>query len=387
MTIDMPNTIQFIDETTFGQMRAEWNDLLSQSVSDNVFLRWEWIHTWWTHFNQNRELFLMSAREDGRLVGIAPFYIERNDFLGTRRLKMCSNELSPDYLDLIVEKGHELDVTRDFIQALFRNRRRWDVIDLDNVRAESSLLASPSLLKGYSPSVRVSQFCPYLKIEGTFEQYYNSRPKLNSFSLEKKVKKLRETLHATRMLASDQATVDTGLSYLFLLHEKRAAEKNITTEFLQPEIKRFHQDVCSLFLQEKILNLQIMSSGGSPICVRYGFTYKNKVYCFQSGYDPAWSKYSIGAVMIYLMIKRAFEDGTRELDFLKGSESYKQLWISDVRTEMQLIAYNHSLRGFAWLLWHRLKPILHRIKTWCSRRPQALPLKNVWDPPRRTAFD
>jgi predicted N-acyltransferase len=54
----------------------EWNDLLSGSISDTPFLRYEYQSVWWQHRGggewlfQNAQLILVSAREDEKLVGI-----------------------------------------------------------------------------------------------------------------------------------------------------------------------------------------------------------------------------------------------------------------------------------------------------------------------------
>src|SRR5882672_10410258 len=100
-------TITPIDQNEFDGLREEWNQLLSRSRCDNVFLRWEWMHTWWSVFKRNRKLFIWTARREGQLVGIAPFYIDRAGLFGPRFLRLCSEELSPDYLDIMAEAGQE----------------------------------------------------------------------------------------------------------------------------------------------------------------------------------------------------------------------------------------------------------------------------------------
>src|SRR4051794_23919497 len=101
----MPMHVRLLEPKEFDTLKEKWNALLSKSRSDTVFLRWEWMHTWWRHFGRNRTLFLIGAESDGELVGLAPFYVDASGPLGARCLRVCSDELSPDYLDLIAEKG------------------------------------------------------------------------------------------------------------------------------------------------------------------------------------------------------------------------------------------------------------------------------------------
>src|SRR5688572_9241094 len=50
------------DARGFAALRQEWTDLLADSESDSLFLTWEWLHTWWTHFAGSRRLFIVTMR-------------------------------------------------------------------------------------------------------------------------------------------------------------------------------------------------------------------------------------------------------------------------------------------------------------------------------------
>ena len=83
-----------------------WNDLLKDSVIDSPFMRHEYQRAWWQHRGggewQNAQLVLVSAREKGELVGIAPLFIAEYD--GQRALMLNGSIEISDYLDLIVRK-------------------------------------------------------------------------------------------------------------------------------------------------------------------------------------------------------------------------------------------------------------------------------------------
>ena len=83
---------------------AEWNILLSESISNAPFLRHEYLNAWWGTRGGGEwpgaELVLLSAFEDNHLVGIAPLFKAEYDG-GQTLLLLGSIEIS-DYLDLIV---------------------------------------------------------------------------------------------------------------------------------------------------------------------------------------------------------------------------------------------------------------------------------------------
>jgi len=381
MTFRAPLGLQFssvtleikrIEPREFDAQREEWNALLERSACDSVFLRWEWIHTWWKHFQQpHRTLVILTARLEGRLVGIAPFYFETAGLLRTRTLKFCSEELSPDYLDIIAEKGQEADFARSLWQYLQEHSEDWDLISLDNLRAESLLATDPASFNGNVHAVVVSNRCPHITIDRPFDIYYRERPVLASFSFHKKMRHLFDKMNVKHVIASDEKCLSRQLDDLFFLHEKRAQQMHMRSNFTSEMARRFHLEVSGLFFQEQILSLHFLYDGLKPVSAYYAFIYGRKEFLYQTGFDPAYSKWSAGAVLLYFCVRRAFEDGLREFDFLKGTESYKSLWANGFRDEMQLTGFNKTWRGSFWHTMSRLKGFLRRVKHIFIRRPSA----------------
>jgi hypothetical protein len=73
----------------------------------------------------------------------------------------------------------------------------------------------------------------------------------------------------------------------------------------------------------------------------YGSTF----YFYQSGFDPAYSKHSVGLVMMGLAIKSALEEGAAEYDLLHGDEEYKFHWAPDHRELARLEVYPPHARA------------------------------------------
>ena len=64
------------DFDSLAPLAGEWNNLLTRSVTDVPFLHFEYLRDWWLtlgggEWNQ-AELRVVTAREDGHLIGIAP---------------------------------------------------------------------------------------------------------------------------------------------------------------------------------------------------------------------------------------------------------------------------------------------------------------------------
>src|SRR5262249_4910898 len=75
--------------------RPEWQRVLSRSDTNVVFLTREWQQTWWESYGRGTLLFA-AARQDGRLVALAPLFAEDGMvyFVG-------SGGCGSDYLDFV----------------------------------------------------------------------------------------------------------------------------------------------------------------------------------------------------------------------------------------------------------------------------------------------
>ena len=137
------NIMDLTYHTTFPEaLRDEWNALLDESVSHVPFLRYDYLEAWWRHRGggewPDAELAVVTARQDGRLIGIAPLFFTPNHDGHPALMLLGSIEIS-DYLDLIVRPA---DLTA-FLDALIPflsqpDRPAWQTLDLYNLLDSSA---------------------------------------------------------------------------------------------------------------------------------------------------------------------------------------------------------------------------------------------------------
>ena len=71
----------------FEGLSGIWNNVLQRSHDNDIFSTWEWLWCWWKHFGKSRDLRLMIAEEDGRIVGFAPFMVSSYSFKHLGKLR------------------------------------------------------------------------------------------------------------------------------------------------------------------------------------------------------------------------------------------------------------------------------------------------------------
>jgi len=76
-------TVERIAEEDFVGMKDKWNELLEGSSTNDVFLTWEWMFSWWNTFKDDgKKLHILVGKDSqGRFIGIAPWYVERRNYL------------------------------------------------------------------------------------------------------------------------------------------------------------------------------------------------------------------------------------------------------------------------------------------------------------------
>src|SRR3990170_2450933 len=163
----------------------EWNELVGRSKANRVFSTWEWHSTWWQCFGQGAEFLALAARQDGRLVGIAPLF-KRGERVGL----MGGTDVS-DYLDVIIASGWETEVLNAFLEYLVP--LPWTVIEVQCLRCDSMTLTTlPRLASDHGLVVEVvpMDVCPRVSLPATWDEYLARLSKKDRHELRRKIRRL-----------------------------------------------------------------------------------------------------------------------------------------------------------------------------------------------------
>src|SRR5207248_4233830 len=114
--------------------------------------------------------------------------------------------------------------------------------------------------------------------------------------------------------------------------------------FHTPALRAFHEDLSRAALARGWLRLFVLSLDGQPAAALYAFAYRRRFYFYQSGFDPAFAKWSVGLLAMGLAIKHAIEEGAEEYDLLPGDEGYKFHWATQSRALTRLELYPPTVR-------------------------------------------
>jgi CelD/BcsL family acetyltransferase involved in cellulose biosynthesis len=367
--------IEKISDVQFTGMREEWNALLGKSLTNEIFLSWDWIHSWWDVFrDENRELYILCGKNaSGEMIGIAPFYLQTRTVpvKGKRRvMRLCSSvETYPDHLDLIATKDYGDLFLEAVLKYLIQNDKDWDLIRLEGVH-EGSILknyltSTPPRTKRLLITSGADGKCPYLVINGKFEDY------LKTFSSKKRqtlLRKRRILLNREKALFRTVQCDEEPEKYiqeLFALHEERARQKGIKTTFSGENVYKFHNKIVHSLLKDGKVVLAFLYKEFNPLVSYYCIKHNKKVYYYQAGLSHEGERKSAGTVLFSLLLEHAFREEYKEFDFLRGSEEYKFFWTKNYRENYsmtlrkddvanRMVHYICSIYRYALSRFHRI---------------------------------
>jgi CelD/BcsL family acetyltransferase involved in cellulose biosynthesis len=336
-----------------SHLTDEWTDLLEHSEQDCLFLTPEWLTTWWRHFERDPwTLRLITVRRQSQLLGIAPFFsrprafgglmsYESTEFLGT-------GVVGSDYLDLLVRKGEEETVRVGLAEYFNRSRPLLVLSHLPARSAEAEGMAKELELSGWQVKRSTIESCPYITLRGhTWESYLDSLGANHRYNFTRRLKNLRKAgvLECDVVEKEDQRR--DALQAFLSLHAVAWQTRGGSQAMQTARELAFHETFSRTALERGWLRLFLLRLNGRPIGGLYGFRRGRRFYFYQSGYDPAWRKHSVGLVTMGLAIKHALAEGAEEYDLLHGTEAYKFRWAKETRDLMRVHLFPPTWRG--WL--------------------------------------
>jgi CelD/BcsL family acetyltransferase involved in cellulose biosynthesis len=317
------------------QIALEWRELWERCPNATTFQRPEWIISWIDTFRPSEPLIL-ELREDGKLVGVAPFLIYED---GSQRILGLMGGGVSDYLDILVEPDGCQQTLSEIMAFITQSKFDWDLLSLTDLPAASTLLkfAGESGLKPSHHDV-----CTDLALPSGVEHLKNVISKHKYENLRNARSRMRRSGEGQIELAT-QETLNEFLDALFELHAMRWKEFGESGVLADPHIQAFHREVAPELLDRKVLRFYGLRLEGRLVATLYSFFEREAVYCYLQGFDPAYASLSAGTLLLGAVLEDAISEGKKRVDFLRGQESYKYSWgVKDAPTS-RIVAPRRSI--------------------------------------------
>ncbi len=303
-------------DEAFDRVRGEWAGLLAQTPAPVPFVTPAWQRVWLDHFQGDRRLRLLTARDGERLIGVAPLLVEGD------RAELVGHYSICDYMDVVVTPGFEAMFFARLLEELaatgvrtleLRGIRRWSPT-LDAVAA-----AAPAA--GFNCAREDEALSPSVELPGTWDDYLGRLSKKDRHELRRKLRRLASGGDFDLRVVTGPAEASGLLDKLFHLMRLSSHHKE---EFLdRPGMEAFFREMVHVMAEEGMLRFYLLTLDDQPVASVLNFDLGGVLYMYNSGYDPQYAHYAVGLMSKALLVKDAIESGRRCVDFLRGDESYK----------------------------------------------------------------
>jgi CelD/BcsL family acetyltransferase involved in cellulose biosynthesis len=307
-------------------IKKEWNTLLEESISHVPFLRYEYLHTWWQTRGGGEwpvaELAIITAEEDGSLIGIAPLFQAMH--AGRQALLFLGSIEISDYLDLIVREGDLNRFVEGTLDFLLRTKDlNWENLDLYNLLDGSprlKVLEQAAEKKGLGFESTRLQHSPFIPLPGDWENYLAGIDKKQRHEIRRKMRRVEEAGTAVRWyIVEDGSTLEAETNAFLSLMENDEDKLKFLTQKMREHI---HLTIRCAF-DAGCLQLAFLEVNGEKAAGYLSFDYLGRMWIYNSGLDWKFSEYSPGWVLLGNLIRSAIETGHTEFDFMRGDEDYK----------------------------------------------------------------
>ena len=311
-----------VEATSFDALRNAWDALLPTAITPFPFQSIGWAESWFHVFADDAEPLVLAIRDDaGALIGVAPLVL-RPTSLG-RTVQLMGGDDVTDCLDIIAAERDVRRVWNAVAEYLLHIRATWDAIDLHCVPqwSPSHATAAELLSETFSVGIVQEEVCPVVRLGGSFEAYLRALPKKERHEVRRKARNFeRDAPSATLRVLTGRDDALTALPDFFRLHRLSAPDKE---RFLTPDVEEFFRAMTGVMADAGWLRLYLLDIGDTPVAAMFTFAADGRLLVYNSGFDPAYARISVGMVLTGLVIEDAANSGLTLCDFLRGNETYK----------------------------------------------------------------
>jgi CelD/BcsL family acetyltransferase involved in cellulose biosynthesis len=294
----------------------------------------EWHLTWCRHFlNCNprihdQPLFFVIHNPAGECVALFPFIVSRRRVGPLSLVSVNILGADPAITEIrapLIEAGYEGSaacVVHDRLDKL----GDWDWIHWTGISAS---LAEP-LAHDHRLRWQPVMSDYVLDLPPTWEEFRRGLKRNIRESLRHCYNSLKRDNHSFELqVIKEPAEIEAGVDRFLDLHVMRA---NLTGTVIHPNrfesqvSREFLCDVCGRLAERDAVRLFALKIDAQVVAMRIGIVVGASLYMYYSGFNPAWSRYSVMTTTLAEAIKYAIAHGLTSISLSPNKDVSKTRW-------------------------------------------------------------
>ena len=292
--------------------KEKWQQIINSNKSDNPFLEFDLLYTWWKTIGKNEVIKIFVCTLDGIVQGFRPLQL-----ISTKQGKQYQfmGNLDLNYMDFVILEENKQHIIPAFLNELLDGEQAV-TLELRGVEEASStneILEHTCMKERYLYNF-TRTVSPYTSLVETPREVYAP---VNKTVLQKRIKRLNKIGNLKFRYATEK-----DLPEIFALFDKRWQKKMDTSGFTAPEKQAFFQEM----IRYDITKVEVLVLDDTLIGFSYCFSKGSRFVCYLHSFDEDYRRFGAGNLLDYFMTIRRYEENVDILDFSIGYEDYKYRW-------------------------------------------------------------
>jgi CelD/BcsL family acetyltransferase involved in cellulose biosynthesis len=302
----------------------EWTQLFYSSAVPNPFAHPIWLLTWFDHYARDAQLYFVTIRDEGHLVAVAPFYLERHSVLPglpaitrARLLGVGAERHITEMPQILTASQPARRNLRRIVAFLAERSHDWDWLEL-TVTPEQGIFEPDWVMDppfdGYvlPSTTRVAVILP---LTASWDDLRAGLKRNVKESIRRGFNRLSRDGHQWEFLegARDLAELQEQLMQLVALSRARSvAEESVrdtpVTSTTDANLM-FLQDAARRLFGNGLLDPCFLRIDGAKVAGRLVLRANKSIFFSFSGFDPKWWDYGISTTLMAEILRTSIEHG------------------------------------------------------------------------------
>jgi CelD/BcsL family acetyltransferase involved in cellulose biosynthesis len=318
-----------------------------------------WSRCFWEAFSEpDRELAVLSARHDGRLVAILP--LMRTAGLLLRRWTPAANPHTPSLV--FVAECPPLNAASAILDRLLTSA---DLIDVGPVRPDDKFcraLVEAARSRRLAVVESAAESEAVIELRSPWEEFRRAV----SRNLDSSTTRHHRQLQRLGKLVFEEITggdgLDAVLEECFRLEAAGWKASHGSPILARQDTRRFYTELAHRAAAVGALAVYVLRLDGKPIAFEYCLRAGRRIDMLKISYAPDLARYSPGNVLRYLILKSEIGRGRISVYHMGRSSEWKLRWANSVEDRVRLRIYGKGARARVACLGARLRKSLQQCR-------------------------
>lgn len=325
-----------------GELVDEWN--LLPGAQQNPLFRHEWFLSSAEAFYDEKNLRVITIRENGRLCAVAPLVLVKRH--GIHRLELLGASFLHEPSDLLYDSEDSLMELSGIISRLS------NATILQRVAGSSTLtdqITKQSHGRGKLLKLSATS-APYIELKPTWEHYVSTLSSRRRYDFRRARTKLENAGKVSvEFISPSEAELEGYMQDAIRIESSGWKGRAGSALMFNSPLQRFMRAYTQRAAQLGILQLCYLKSNNEAIAMQIGIQYAERYWVLKIGYDERWAYCSPGMQLTMEAVKYAFDKGLKTYEFLGADESWLRMWTQFSHPCSTLLYYPYSIRGVSTL--------------------------------------